>query len=464
VNRLGPLTATVLLGSLCACKVGPNYKRPVLAVPDQYRGNAPNLPNTQAAAEPFAEMQWDAVFQDKVLQDLIREAIANNYDMKIAAARIVEARASLGVTRANQLPSLNGTASVTNERSAATYPHAPTYDQAGLQLNYVVDFWGQYRRATEAARANLLASEYARNVVQTSLIASVADAYYTLRQLDSQLAFSEQSVVSDKQSVQLNQINFKGGESAITDVYQAQLLVQQAEVSVVSLKQSIEQTENQISILLGKNPGPIPRGTELIDQPHMSEVPAGLTSALLERRPDIRQSEQSLVAANARVGVAKAAFFPQVPLTAAFGAQSTALSSFLQGPATYWSLGGQIAQPLYAGGAITSNYRLAWAQRDEAELTYRQTVQQAFGDVSNSLVAYYRSREYRMKVQEQTDTYRETSRLANVRFKGGATSFLEVLTTQQEYFTAELNLAQAWNTEMQSYVALYQALGGGWQP
>jgi outer membrane protein, multidrug efflux system len=456
-----PLTATVLVLSLCACRVGPNYQRPVVAVPDQYRGNAPDLPN-QAAAAPFAEMQWRNVFQDKVLQGLIQEAINNNYDMRIAAAHIVEARASLGITRANQLPSLGGTISVTNERSAQ-YPNAPTFDLAGLQLNYIADFWGQYRRATEAARANLLASVYARNVVQTTLIASVANAYYTLRQLDSQLDFSQQSVSTDQESLRINTINFKGGEYSITDVYQAQLLVQQAEVEVISVQQSIGQTENQLSILLGRNPGPIARGLSLVDEPHLSEVPAGLPSALLERRPDIRQAEESLVAANANVGVAKAAFFPQIPLTATFGAQSTALTSFLQGPATFWSLGGQITQPLYAGGAITSRYRLAWAQRDEAELDYRQTVQQAFEDVSNSLIAYYQSRKYRMKLQEQTATYKETSRLANVRFKGGATSFLEVLTTQQQYFTSELNLEQAWSAELQSYVALYQALGGGWQ-
>jgi outer membrane protein, multidrug efflux system len=191
-------------------------------------------------------------------------------------------------------------------------------------------------------------------------------------------------------------------------------------------------------------------------------VPAGLPSAILERRPDVRQAEEALVAANANVGVAKAAYFPQIPLTASFGAQSTALTSFLQGPATFWAIGGQVLQPLYQGGRITSQYRLAWAQRDEAELTYKQTAQQAFADVSNSLIGYRQAQEYRIKLQEQTNTYEETSRLANLRFKGGATSFLEVLTTQQQYFTAELQTTQAWYTELQNYVQLYQALGGGW--
>jgi outer membrane protein, multidrug efflux system len=214
---------------------------------------------------------------------------------------------------------------------------------------------------------------------------------------------------------------------------------------------------------VGRNPGPITRGLNLIDQPHMPDVPPGLPSTLLERRPDVRQAEEALVAANANVGVAKANFFPQISLTGTFGASSTALTSFLQGPATFWSVGGQLAQPIFEGGRIRSGYRLAWAQRDQAELQYKQTVQQAFGDVSSSLYGYRQSRQFRMKIAEQTATYKETARLANVRFTGGYASFLEVLLTEQQYFTSELNLMQAWYTEMQNYDQLYQALGGGWQ-
>jgi multidrug efflux system outer membrane protein len=461
MTRIRALVATMLLLVLCACEVGPNYKRPVVSVPGQYRGVAPTLSppgNTQS----FAQMEWQTVFQDKVLQELIQEALQNNYDMRVAATRILEAQASLGITRSNQLPSLNGSFGVQNERSAQ-FPGAPTFDLAALQLNYIVDFWGQFRRATEAARANLLATEYARSVVQTTLIVDVADTYFQLREMDSQLAFSEQTVLSDQDGLRINEINFKGGEYSIAEVYQARLLVQQAEAEVIALQQSIEQTENQLSILLGRNPGPIVRGLLLTDEPHLSEIPSGLPSAILERRPDVRQAEENLIAANANVGVAKAAFLPQIPLTASFGAQSTALTSFLQGPATFWTLGGQLAQPLYAGGRIRSGYRLALAQRDEALLSYKQVVQLAFQEVSNSLVGYAQSRKFRMKLQEQTATYKETARLANVRFKGRATSFLEVLTTQQQYFTSELNLQQAWSAELQNYVALYQALGGGWQ-
>jgi multidrug efflux system outer membrane protein len=456
------LSAMMLLLSVCGCKVGPNYQRPTVDVPGQYRGLAPNLP-PQPANPPFAQMQWQSVFQDKVLQELIDESLKNNYDMRIAAVHILEAQASLGVTRAGQFPTLSGSFGVQNLRQAPGAAGSPTIDTAGLQLSYLVDFWGQFRRATESARASLLATSYARNLVQTTLIASVANNYFELRGLDEELAFSKQSVLSDQDSLRINDINFKGGEYAITDVYQAQLLVQQAEASVITLEQSINQTENTLSILLGRNPGPIVRGLVITEEPHLSEVPAGLPSAILERRPDVRQAEENLVAANANIGVAKAAFFPQIPLTATFGASSTALTSFLQGPATFWTIGGELAQPLYAGGAITNKYRLAKAQRDEAELVYRQTVQQAFRDVADGLVAYTQAQKFRQKIQEQTATYKETSRLANVRFKGGATGFLEVLTTQQQYFTSELNLQQAWSTELQSYVALYQALGGGWQ-
>jgi outer membrane protein, multidrug efflux system len=461
MTRIRALAATMLLLVLCACEVGPNYKRPVVSVPGQYRGVAPTLSppgNTQS----FAQMEWQTVFQDKVLQELIQEALQNNYDMRVAATRILEAQASLGITRSNQLPSLNGSFGVQNERSAQ-FPGAPTFDLAALPLNYIVDFWGQFRRATEAARANLLATDYARSVVQTTLIVDVADSYFQLREMDSQLTFSEQTVLSDQDGLRINEINFKGGEYSIAEVYQARLLVQQAEAEVIALQQSIEQTENQLSILLGRNPGPIVRGLLLTDEPHLSEIPSGLPSAILERRPDVRQAEENLIAANANVGVAKAAFLPQIPLTASFGAQSTALTSFLQGPATFWTLGGQLAQPLYAGGRIRSGYRLALAQRDEALLSYKQVVQLAFQEVSNNLVGYAQSQKFRMKLQEQTATYKETARLANVRFKGGATSFLEVLTTQQQYFTSELNLQQAWSAELQNYVALYQALGGGWQ-
>jgi multidrug efflux system outer membrane protein len=455
------LSSLVLLLPLCACAVGPNYKRPPVTVPDQYRG-VPGTPTQQPAGEPFAEMQWSAVFQDEVLQSLIKEALTNNYDIRIAAARILEAGAVLGITRANQFPQVGAGGSLGNSRTQP-FPGNSTIGSASIQASWILDFWGQYRRATEAARANLLASEFGEKAVRITLIADVANAYFQLREFDRQLEVSKETVLADKDMVKLNTIKFEGGDAAITDELQAEILLEQSEAQVISLQQSIEQTENQISILLGRNPGPIARGLTLVAQPHAPEVPTGLPSAILEKRPDVRRAEESLVAANANVGVAKAAFFPQFSLTGAFGVQTASLTSFLSGPTTgAWNVAGQVAQPIYEGGRIKSNYRLAWAQRDEAELIYKQTVQQAFGDVSNALVGYTQSRLFRMKVEEQTATYKETARLANVRFEGGYTSFLEVLVTQQQYFTSELGLAQAWFAEMNNYVQLYQSLGGGW--
>ena len=452
----------VLLLALCGCKLGPNYQRPALTVPDQYRGLAPDTSAPPPGGQDFALMKWDTIFQDPTLQALIKEALADNYDMRIAATRILQASANLGITRANQFPTVGGNFSIVNQQSTPLFTGSPWIDTAGLQLNYIVDFWGQYRRATEAARAILVSTIYGRDVVQTTLISLVASNYFLLLQYDAQLKYSEETVDADKQILNLNQIKYKGGDAAITDVYQAQVLVQQAEAQAITLQQLIEQTQNNISILLGKNPDAIARGLSLTEQPHMPEVPAGLPSALLQRRPDVRRDEESLVAANANIGVAKAAFFPQISLTGQFGAASTSIASFLNGPATFWAVGGAITQPIFEGGRIRSGYRLAWAQRDQAELVYKQTVLNAFGDVSNSLVGYNDSRKYRMKIEEQTQTYRETARLATVRYQGGVTSFLEVLVTEQDYFASELQLAQAWYFELQNYVQLYQALGGGW--
>jgi len=509
------IAACGLAMALCfsGCKVGPNYQRPQLDVPGGYRGAAPTPeaqqpqpttppppapppamqnqaqqplvtpapeptnPQTAAQAQQpasappgvpgqtFADMQWASVFQDEVLQGLIKEALTNNYDLRVAATRVLQANANLGIVRANQLPTVNGSGSVSYGKNEVQYNSTDEqrYGALGLSLNYIVDFWGQYRRATESARATLLATKYAQDVVQISLIASVATDYYLLRQYDAQLKYSQDTVAADKEILNLNQIKFKGGESAITDVFQAQVLLENAEASVATYQQLVEQTENNLSILLGRNPGPITRGLALVDQPHTPQIPAGLPSDLLRRRPDVREAEENLVAANANVGVAKAAFFPQFSITSVVGTQSLTLNNFLSGPSTFWAVGGNVVQPIYQGGRIRSNYRLAWAQRDQAELQYKQTVQRAFGDVSNSLIGYEQARKYRMKIEEQTKTYEEIVRLANIRFQGGVTSFLEVQYNEQQYFQSALLLSAAWYQELQYYASLYQALGGGWQ-
>ncbi len=460
MTRARLFLSVLALVVLSACKLGPNYKRPAVTLPAEHRGLAPELAAQDGTS--FAEMKWETVFQDEVLQSLIREALTNNYDVKIAATRVLEAEAIAGITRAAQFPSVSASFGVSNQRTPPVRGDQTLYSSF-IQASYVVDFWGQFRRASEAARADLLATQYGQSVVRTSLISQIAMAYFHLRQLDWQMEFAQKSVDADKEILRINTVKFQGKESAKSDVLQAEVLLQQSEASLISISEQIEQTENQISVLLGRNPGAIARGVPLYDQAHLTTIPAGLPSSILERRPDVLRSEQVLVSANATVGVAKAAFFPQIPLTALFGAQSTSLTSFLQGPATTWAAGGQVVQPIFQGGRIKSNYRVAWARRDEAELVYRQTVQQAFADVSNALVGYDQSRKFRVKLTEQTATYQEAARLAQVRFLGGVTSFLEVLVTQQQYFTAQLDLAQAWQAEMQNYVAVYQTLGGGWE-
>jgi len=460
MTRLKLSLAILVVLSAFACKVGPNYQRPATTVPAEYRGLPPTPP---PAGEQFGDMKWWTVFQDEALQKLIKTALQNNYDIRIAAARIVEAQANVGITKANLYPWLSGSGSIINERNQFTTPNAPTYGSLGIQLSYIVDFWGQFRRETEAAQAQLLGSEYAQNVVRTTLVSSVASDYFLLRSYDYQLKYAQSTIKADEEILRLNNIRFKGGEASIMEVYQAEVLLQAAQAQEITLHGLIEQTENNISILLGENPGPVVRGLEVADQPHMPEVPAGLPSALLERRPDVRVAEENLVSANANVGVAKAAFFPQFSLTGLFGAQSIALSTFTAGPGTFWAAGLAVAQPLYQGGRIRSQYKLAWAQRDEAELLYKKTVNQAFGDVSNSLTGYTQARQYRIKIEEQTKSYSEAARLSNVRFQGGVTGFLEVQYNEQQYFTSQLQLSAAWYSELANYVALYQALGGGWQ-
>ena len=442
---------------LAACAVGPNYQRPALDVPAKFRG-AP----AAAQGATFAELQWWMVLEDPVLQSLIRDALANNYDLRIAANRVLQAREQLGITRASQLPSLGGFVEAERQRAPPVLADQTIYS-GGLQLSWVLDFWGQFRRASEAARATLLATEYAQNAVRITLIANVASAYFQLRAFDQEIDASRRILQTNQETLRITTLSVNGGASPITDQLQATLLVQQAQAQITQLEESIAQTENQLSLLLGQNPGDISRGMSLVQQPHLPAVPAGLPSRLLERRPDVRAAEEMLDAANANVGVAKAAFFPQIPLTASYGAASASLGDFLKQSANVWSVAGQVAQPIFEGGKIRSAYRLAWDQRDAAELAYRQSVQQAFADVANSLVGYEKSRELRLTLEEQTATYAETARLANDRYRGGSTSFLEVLTTQQQYFTSQLQSSQAWFAELQNYVQLYQALGGGWQ-
>jgi outer membrane protein, multidrug efflux system len=451
----------VLLILVAGCKVGPNYKRPKVDTPSVYRAD------TQAAQGiSIAEEKWNTVFQDPELQQLIHTALAENYDVRIAASRILQAQAALGITRADQLPTIAAAASATSQRIPETVvgPAANTSASvASLSLFWELDFWGKFRRATEAARANLLATEWGQRAVVTSLVSSVASAYYQLRELDLEMDISRQTLATRQESLRLVKVRQQGGVTSMMDVRQSEQLVYFAAASIPDLDRRIEQQENFISILIGKNPGPITRGRPLGENAIPPTVPVGLPSTLLERRPDIQQAEHLLVAANARIGVAKAAYFPQIALTGSGGYQSSSLANLFTVQGGFWNAGAQLAQPIFEGGRIRSGVRLSEAQQQEAALFYKQTIQSAFRDVSDALVAYTKDQEFRQQAELLSQAAEDAARLANARYSGGATSYLEVLDSDTRYFSAQLNLAQAVLNERLALVQLYSALGGGWQ-
>ncbi len=461
----------------CGCAVGPNYRRPKVDVPDAYRGapalTQPSTPQqepqqaSQSSEPSFGDQKWWDVFQDPQLQELIRTALKQNYDVRIAATRILEAQAQLGITRADQLPTIDAGAAAINQRVpkqkiVAPFPYETSANQVGASVLWDLDFWGKYRRATEAARANLLATEWARRAVTNTLVSNVAAAYFQLRAYDLQLEISRRTLASRQESLQLTQTLANGGVGTMLDVRQAEQLVAVAAESIPDLERRIQQEENFISTLLGNNPSPIARGMKLTEQPHLPEVPAGIPSCLLERRPDIRAAEAQLMAANAQIGVAKAAYFPQITLTADSGFLSSALTSLFTGPAGFWNFGGSLAQPIFAGGRIKSGVRLTEARKQELVLTYQQTIQQAFRGVSDSLVGYQKSREFRQHQEELVLAAQDAAQLSEVRYRGGASNYLEVLTNETNAFDAELGLAQAQLNELVSLVEIYRNLGGGW--
>lgn len=483
MRKLIPFLSLILFTTGCA--VGPNYRRPKVDVPGEYRAASPpdtaqpqpgqqglqpsGNPAQQAstpAEQSLGDQKWWEVFQDPQLQELIRTALKQNYDVRIAAARIMEARARLGITRADQLPTVNAGAAGANSRFPRTKltPETETnVNEVSASMAWELDFWGKYRRATEAARANLLATEWARRVVTNSLVSDVAAVYFQLRAYDLQLEISRRTLASRQESLQLTRTLSDGGAATMLDVRQAEQLVATAAESIPSLERQIQQEENFLSTLLGRNPGPIARGMKLTEQPHAPEVPAGLPSSLLERRPDIRAAEEELVAANAQIGVAKAAYFPQISLTANSGFLSSALTSLFTGPAGFWNFGGSVSQPIFAGGRIRSGVKLSEARKEEMLLTYQRTIQQAFRGVSDSLVAYQKDREFRERQQELVLAAQDAARLSEMRYRGGATSYLEVLTNETNSFNAELGLAQAQLNELLGLVDIYRNLGGGWR-
>jgi multidrug efflux system outer membrane protein len=445
----------LLAAFLAGCTVGPNYKRPSVDVPASFRNAAPDQ-----TAPSLGDEKWWTVYKDETLQALIRRAIAQNYDVQIAANRILQAQAQLGITRADQFPTVSGSAGYSSQKIPL---FGFNYFQLQGLFSWNVDFWGQYRRATEAARANLLASDWNRREVISTVVESVAIAYFQLRELDLELEIARNTLASRQQSLQLTQTLETGGAAGLLDVRQAQQLVETAAETIPDVERQVTQQEDLLSILLGENPHDIPRGMSLTEQPLPLTVPAGLPSELLTRRPDIEQAEQTLVAANAQIGVARAQLFPSLPLTGAAGFESGPLIHLLTPGAAEWNLAVPFTQPIFNAGRLRSNVKLKEDQQQQAVLTYRQTIQGAFRQVSGALIGFQKFREFREHQEALTTAAQEAANLSDMRYRGGVSSYLEVLTNQTNYFAAQLNLARARLNERLSVVQVYNALGGGWQ-
>ncbi len=458
-------------GLLSSCAVGPNYSRPTVPVPVNFRAPEP-LPTAQA--ESLADLKWFEIFKDEQLQQLTRTALEHNYDLRDAVARVEQARANLGVVRSNQFPqaSAGGDLEFTRLSRDGNLPLPASFvpnqnrnwGQGSLNLlSFELDLWGRLRRSTEAARANLLNAEENRKAVVTTLVSDVAADYFNLLQLDYELEISKSTLETRRESLRLVQERQGGGVATLLDLRQAEQLVSSAAQTIPTLEQQIEQTENQISLLVGKNPGGVTRGRKFVEQEMPPEVPAGMPSSLLERRPDIRAAEQALIAANANIGVAKAAYFPQLSISGLLGGQSTQLASLFNGPHSTWSFIPQISQPIFTAGRLKSNVKLTEAERDSALIQYEKTIQTAFSEVSNALIAHQRTRESRIEQEKLVTALQDRTRLAYVRYRGGVDTQLNALDADRDLFQAELSLAQIRLNELLSVVQLYKALGGGWE-
>ncbi|SDF28526.1 efflux transporter outer membrane subunit [Terriglobus roseus] len=470
LHRAGRAAAAAILVLLIVgCKVGPNYARPAVTTPQAYRGAlAPAIANEAS----IAEQDWRTIFMDPVLQSLVDEALKNNLDLKIAAQRILEAQAQVSIIRSQQLPTVGAggsfsalqlPAGLANKNADGTSNDFIRGGGFSASAAWNLDFWGLYRRQTEAARAELLQTEWAQRATRASLIEELATAYFQLRSLDSQLEITQNTIKAREDSLHLTQSLEQYGAGSRADTRQAEELLHTAQANLPEIRRQIAIQENAISVLLGHNPDGVQRGLTVTEQPHPESVPAGLPSELLERRPDILKAEAELIAANARVGVAKAQFFPQISLTSMGGSASNQLQSIFEGKNAYWYAAGSLTQPIFAGGRITSNYKYSQAQQQEMLASYQKAILNAFKDVSNSLVTYRETQNRREEQHQVVISASDAVRLARLRYSGGNTSYLEVLTTDTDLYDAQLKLAQAEAQEAGSLVNLYAALGGGWK-
>jgi multidrug efflux system outer membrane protein len=461
-----PLISVLLASSLIGgCTVGPNYHRPAVQTPNAYR-DLRESPEAQAQAASFADLPWWQVFQDSVLQDLIRRCLKQNYDLQTATERITQARAQLMVTRSNQYPQLNANGTATDERTDQGFPAKTRYGAYAADATFQLDLFGQLRRATESARAQLLSTEYAQKTEILTLVSDVASDYFALLSLDLQLQITRDTIKTQEDAVKLTQYRLEHGVATKLDVLQAKQVLDTANAQLPELQRQIGLEEDALSILLGDYPHGVTRGLPLVEQPMPPEVPAGLPSSLLARRPDISQAEQNLISANAQIGVAKAAFFPQISLTGNGGGtvgRSTVFSSVINSNIGTWGGAAQLAQPIFTAGRLRGNLRSAESQQRQSLIAYKQAIQLAFRDVSDALIAYQKYYEVRAAQETTVQDLSDSVSTSLKRYSGGITTYLEVLDNQRSLFSAQLTLAQDRGSEYQSLVQLYKALGGGWQ-
>jgi len=461
MRRTAAVVVPVLL--LAGCAVGPNYKRPAVAVPNQYRG---------AVTDPasLADRKWSELFQDDVLRQLVGDALEHDFDLGIASQRVLEARARYRITRADEFPNLTAQGFFTAVRASGAStlnPSQPssqgTFSQAGLGLSWELDFWGRLRRLSESARAEYLATEEGRRGVVVSLIGDVMDSYFLLRERDAELEIAKRTRDVAQDNLKLVQLRHSRGAATGLDVHQAEQLLYTATAQMASAQRDITQTENALSLLLGRAPGEIARGRSLAELEPPAQVPAGLPSSLLERRPDIRQTEQTLIAANARIGAAKALYFPQITLTGFLGGQSMALSRLFDGAERQQSITPAAVLPLFNAGQIRAGVKFSEAQKREMLIAYQKSIYAGLREVSDALVGYSGTREQRAQQALLVKALEESTRLSTLRYKGGLDSYLQVLDAERNLFQGQLVLEQLRLAEMRSFVDLYRALGGGWQ-
>jgi multidrug efflux system outer membrane protein len=465
------LVAALLIGGIFAsiATAQKKYQRPTVNAPDTFRGDQTASPPD---ANSIGDLKWFEVFKDVELQKLVRTAIVQNYDLRLAIARINAARANVGLARSNQFPQFDVGADLTTTRTSAN-TGTSVAGQSGTKrsvgqvllslLTFEIDLWGRRKQQTKAARAQLASTEEDRKTVTTVVISEVATSYFNLLELDMELEIAKRTLLARQESLRIITAREQGGIATKLEVRQAEELVYQASQTIPDAERLIDQTENQISLFLGNNPSSITRGDSLSGQKELPAVPAGLPSSLLERRPDIRSAEQLLISEYALVAAAKAAYFPTISLTGAFGFQSNSLANLFSGPSKVWSFIPQVTQPIFTAGGLKSNVDFQKAQREYALAQYQQTIQTAFSDVSNALVQYRRIREIRAQQELLVTSLQDASRLAHLRYEGGVDTLLNALVADTALFAAELSLAQTRRNELLSLVQLYKALGGGWQ-